>query len=205
LTISKQIPLIGLFTSTNHDNNSSSSSSLVINYAVNHLNTIDNLTSELLIQHSEQDIPCDMAIGTKMVFDMIHRKPRPLAIFSGSCQTVASAIAETAGIYDMTIIIYSETSSLFTAREKYPSLIRTVPGDSQHNIARKLLLKTYNWRRFGILYQYERQYTMPVTRFNDLLHEDSIEWENALSKGISFNDLDETHGNRTRNSLKDAF
>ncbi|CAF0824167.1 unnamed protein product [Adineta steineri] len=205
LTISKQIPLIGLFTSTNHDNNSSSSSSLVINYAVNHLKTIDNLTSELLIQHSEQDIPCDMAIGTKMVFDMIHRKPRPLAIFSGSCQTVASAIAETAGIYDMTIIIYSETSSLFTAREKYPSLIRTVPGDSQHNIARKLLLKTYNWRRFGILYQYERQYTMPVTRFNDLLHEDSIEWENALSKGISFNDLDETHGNRTRNSLKDAF
>ncbi|CAF1094827.1 unnamed protein product, partial [Adineta steineri] len=205
LTISKQIPLIGLFTSTNHDNNSSSSSSLVINYAVNHLKTIDNLTSELLIQHSEQDIPCDMAIGTKMVFDMIHRKPRPLAIFSGSCQTVASAIAETAGIYDMTIIIYSETSSLFTAREKYPSLIRTVPGDSQHNIARKLLLKTYNWRRFGILYQYERQYTMPVTRFNDLLHEDGIEWENALSKGISFNDLDETHGNRTRNSLKDAF
>ncbi|CAF0966442.1 unnamed protein product [Adineta steineri] len=204
LTISKQIPLIGLFTSTNHDNNSSSSS-LVINYAVNHLKTIDNLTSELLIQHSEQDIPCDMAIGTKMVFDMIHRKPRPLAIFSGSCQTVASAIAETAGIYDMTIIIYSETSSLFTAREKYPSLIRTVPGDSQHNIARKLLLKTYNWRRFGILYQYERQYTMPVTRFNDLLHEDSIEWENALSKGISFNDLDETQGNRTRNSLKDAF
>ncbi|CAF0938821.1 unnamed protein product [Adineta steineri] len=204
LTISKQIPLIGLFTSTNHDNNSLSSS-LVINYAVNHLKTIDNLTSELLIQHSEQDIPCDMAIGTKMVFDMIHRKPRPLAIFSGSCQTVASAIAETAGIYDMTIIIYSETSSLFTAREKYPSLIRTVPGDSQHNIARKLLLKTYNWRRFGILYQYERQYTMPVTRFNDLLHEDGIEWENALSKGISFNDLDETHGNRTRNSLKDAF
>jgi len=27
-------------------------------------------------------------------------------------------------------------------------------------LARKLLLKKYNWRRFGILYQYERQYTM---------------------------------------------
>ena len=45
-----------------------------------------------------------MAIGTKLVFDIIHRQPRPLAIFSGSCQTVASAIAETAGIYDMTIV-----------------------------------------------------------------------------------------------------
>jgi hypothetical protein len=32
-----------------------------------------------------------------------------------------------------------------------------------------------------------------------------VDWENALSKGISFNDLDETQGNRTRNSLKDAF
>ncbi len=45
----------------------------------------------------------------------------------------------------------------------------------------------------------------PVTLFNDLLQEDDVEWENALSKGISFNDLDETQGNRTRNSLKDAF
>ncbi|CAF2623061.1 unnamed protein product [Rotaria sp. Silwood2] len=203
LITSKQIPLIGLFTSENTNNNNRSSS-LIIDYTLNHLKTVRNLTTELFIQHSEQDIPCDMAIGTKMVFDMINRRPRPLAIFSGSCQTVASAIAETAGIYDMTIIIYSETSSLFTAREKYPSLIRTVPGDSQHNIARKLLLRKYNWRRFGILYQYERQYTMPVTRFNDLLQHD-IEWENALSKGISFNDLDETQGNRTRNSLKDAF
>ncbi|CAF2113067.1 unnamed protein product [Rotaria magnacalcarata] len=198
---SKQIPLIGLFTSDNYHNRSSS---LIINYALNHLKTIQNLSTELFIQHAQQDIPCDMAVGTKVVFDMLNRRPRPLAIFSGSCQTVASAIAEAAGIYDMTIIIYSETSSLFTAREKYPSLIRTVPGDSQHNIARKLLLKKYNWRRFGILYQYERQYTMPVTRFNDLLQDDT-DWENALSKGISFNDLYETQGNRRRNSLKDAF
>ncbi|CAF1022452.1 unnamed protein product [Rotaria sordida] len=205
---SKQIPLIGLFTrDDNQENNnysSSSSSSLIINYAIKHLKTIKYLHNELVIQRHEQDIPCDMAIGTKLIFDMIHRTPRPLAIFSGSCQTVASAIAEIAGVYDMIIVIYSETSSLFTAREKYPSLIRTVPGDSQHNIARKLLLRKYNWRRFGILYQYERQYTMPVTRFNDLL-QDENDWENALSKGISFNDLDETQGNRTRNSLKDAF
>jgi hypothetical protein len=98
---SKQIPLIGLFTSDNHNNRSSS---LVIDYAIEHLKTIQNLTTELFIQHSEQDIPCDMAIGTKLVFDMISRRPRPLAIFSGSCQTVTSAIAETAGIYDMTIV-----------------------------------------------------------------------------------------------------
>jgi hypothetical protein len=95
---SKQIPLIGIFTSDNH------SSSLVINYALNHLKTIQNLTTELFIQNSEQNIPCDMAIGTKLVFDMIDRRPRPLAIFSGSCQTVASAIAETAGIYDLIIV-----------------------------------------------------------------------------------------------------
>lgn len=43
-----------------------------------------------------------------------------------------------------------------------------------------------------------------MTRFNDILEGES-DWENALSKGISFNDLDETQGNRTRNSLKDAF
>jgi len=101
LITSKQIPLIGLFTSDNHNNRSSS---LIIDYALEHLKTIQNLTTELFIQHSEQDIPCDMSIGTKMVFDMIDRRPRPLGIFSGSCQTVASAIAETAGIYDMTIV-----------------------------------------------------------------------------------------------------
>jgi hypothetical protein len=101
LTTTKQIPLIGIFTS-NNDNNRSSS--LVIDYALHYLKTTQNLTTELSIEHSEQDIPCDMAIGTKMIFDMIDRKPRPLAIFSGSCQLVASAIAETAGIYDMTIV-----------------------------------------------------------------------------------------------------
>ena len=49
-----------------------------------------------------------------------------------------------------------------------------------------------------------RIFIQPVTRFNDLLQDD-VNWENALSKGISFNDLDESQGNRTRNSLKDAF
>jgi hypothetical protein len=98
---SKQIPLIGVFTSDNHINRSSS---LVIDYALEHLKTIQNLTTELFIQHSKQDIPCDMAIGMKMVFDMINQQPRPLAIFSGSCQTVVSAIAETAGIWNMTIV-----------------------------------------------------------------------------------------------------
>lgn len=43
-----------------------------------------------------------------------------------------------------------------------------------------------------------------MTRFNDLL-DGETDWDNALSRGISFNDLDETQGNRTRNSLKDAF
>jgi hypothetical protein len=101
-TTSKQIPLIGLFTRDNQGKNSSSS--LIIDYALNHLKTIPNIHTELRIQRHEEDIPCDMAIGTKMLFDMIHQIPRPLAIFSGSCQTVASAIAETAGIYDMTIV-----------------------------------------------------------------------------------------------------
>ncbi len=103
LITSKQIPLIGLFTRDNQENNNSSSS-LIIDYALNHLKTIENLHTELDILRYEEDIPCDMAIGTKMIFDMIDRKPRPLAIFSGSCQTVASAIAETAGIFDMTIV-----------------------------------------------------------------------------------------------------
>ena len=100
---SKKIPLIGLFTLSNHNNRSTS---LVIDYALNHLKTLRNLTTELFIQHNEQHIPCDMASGTKMVFDMMSRRPRPLGIFSGSCQTVASAIAETVGIYDMIIVLY---------------------------------------------------------------------------------------------------
>lgn len=99
LITSKQIPLIGLFTQDNQHNNTSSISS-ILDYALQHFN---HPRTELLIQHGE-DLPCDMAIGTKMIFDMIHRQPRPLAIFSGSCQTVASAIAETAGIYEMTIV-----------------------------------------------------------------------------------------------------
>jgi hypothetical protein len=102
LVTSKQIPLIGLFTRDDNNNNSS----LILNYASKHLKTLEHLQTELVIQNDQEDIPCDMAIGTKLIFDMIHRKPRPLAIFSGSCQTVASAIAETAGIFDMTIVFY---------------------------------------------------------------------------------------------------
>lgn len=103
LITSKQIPLIGLFTRDNQQNNSSSISS-ILDYALQHFQTINHPRTELVIQHDAEDLPCDMAIGTKMIFDMIHRQPRPLAIFSGSCQTVASAIAETAGIYEMTIV-----------------------------------------------------------------------------------------------------
>ena len=101
---SKQIPLIGLFTRDNQPNNNSSSISSILDYALKHFETIDHLRTTLVIQREVEDIPCDMAIGTKMIFDMIHRQPRPLAIFSGSCQTVASAIAETAGVYNMTIV-----------------------------------------------------------------------------------------------------
>jgi hypothetical protein len=101
---SKQIPLIGLFTSDKYDNTTNRSSSMIIDYTLHHLKSIQNLTTELSIQHSHVEIPCDMAVGTKIIFDMISRRPRPLAIFSGSCQIVASAIAETAGIFDMTIV-----------------------------------------------------------------------------------------------------
>jgi hypothetical protein len=107
---SKQIPLIGLFTRDEANNHSMASSSLIIDYALKHLKAMRDLHSELIIERQDEDIPCDMAIGTKLIFDMIDRTPRPLAIFSGSCQTVASAIAETAGIYDMTIV---QTSSTF--------------------------------------------------------------------------------------------
>ena len=99
----KRIPLIGLFTSDRRDSHNRSSS-VVIDYALNHLKSIQNLSTELFMEQSREDIPCDMAIGTKTVFDMLNRQPRPLAIFSGCCQRVASAIAETAGIYDMTIV-----------------------------------------------------------------------------------------------------
>lgn len=109
---SKQIPLIGLFTSDRYDNTTNRSSSILIDYTLHHLKSIQNLSTELSIQHSHADVPCDMAVGTKIIFDMIHRSPRPLAIFSGSCQIVASAIAETAGIFDMTIV-WSICSSSF--------------------------------------------------------------------------------------------
>lgn len=102
--ITERIPLIGLFTSNEIRNHSST---LVTDYAFQHFRTIRNLTTELSIQHRDQDILCDMAEGTKLVFDMISQQPRPLAIFSGACQTVVSAIAETAGIYHMTIVCKS--------------------------------------------------------------------------------------------------
>ena len=98
---SKSIPLIGLFTS---DETNTNSSTLIIDYTLNRLRSLTHLKTNLIIQRQDKDIPCDMAIGTKFIFDMIHRQPRPLAIFSGSCQTVASAIAETAGIYDMAVV-----------------------------------------------------------------------------------------------------
>lgn len=103
---SKDIPIIGLFTRDDSEMNSTkkTSASLILDYTLSHLQSIPNLQTKLQIQRQDFDIPCDMAIGTKLVFDIIHRQPRPLAIFSGSCQTVASAIAETAGIYDMTIV-----------------------------------------------------------------------------------------------------
>lgn len=98
---SKSIPLIGLFTDDEINRNSSK---LIIDYALNRFKALKHLRNNFVIQRDQNEIPCDMAIGTKFVFDMIHQTPRPLAIFSGSCQTVASAIAETAAIYDMTIV-----------------------------------------------------------------------------------------------------
>lgn len=102
----KEIPIIGLFTRDELEMNSSNttSSQLIVDYTLSHFQTLKEIKSKLIIQRPEVDIPCDMAMGTKLIFDMIHRQPRPLAIFSGSCQTVAAAIAETAGIYDMTIV-----------------------------------------------------------------------------------------------------
>ena len=125
----KQIPLIGLFTSDNQKNRSSS---LVIDYTIRHLKTLSYSKMELVIQHNEQDIPCDMAVGTKMLFDMIHRRPRPLAIFSGSCQIVASAIAETAGIFDLIIVRskdFFEEKFPFRSRSSIPKPVHYLPRE----------------------------------------------------------------------------
>lgn len=38
-------------------------------------------------------------------------------------------------------------------REHFPNFYRTVPSDSDHNLARVALLRHFNWSRVATLYQ----------------------------------------------------
>lgn len=54
---------------------------------------------------------------------------------------------------------YSDTHPMFTEKG-YPNFFRIVPSENEYNPPRLSLMRFFNWKRVGTLYQNEARYSL---------------------------------------------
>ncbi|KAI0215382.1 Gamma-aminobutyric acid type B receptor subunit 2 [Lamellibrachia satsuma] len=96
---------------------------------------------------------CDMAVGTKLFFDMMHDPPTKIMLFGDACSHVTAPIAESSVWWNIWQLSYADTNPLLSNRKRYPNFFRTVPSDGDYNPARISFIRHFNWTRVGTLFQ----------------------------------------------------
>ncbi|CAH1785979.1 unnamed protein product [Owenia fusiformis] len=125
-----------------------------------------------------EDTQCDMAVGTKLLFDMFHKSP-PVMLFGGACPQVTGPLAQTTVPWEMAQLSYADTDPGLSERDRYPYFFRTVPSDIDLYPAVLALLKHYNWTRVGTIYQdsskgYSRYAVVHDNHLTKQLRDDNI-------------------------------
>ncbi|XP_074660588.1 gamma-aminobutyric acid type B receptor subunit 2-like [Tubulanus polymorphus] len=121
--------------------------------AMKHVNEDDSILPEYRLRMKWNDTKCQMAIGTKAFFDMMHFDPPKVILFGPSCKSVTGPIAEMTKWWDIWQLSFADMNPELSDRKKYPNLFRSVPSDNDFNPARIAILKRFKWRKVATLYQ----------------------------------------------------
>uniref|UniRef100_A0A915IDX1 Receptor ligand binding region domain-containing protein n=1 Tax=Romanomermis culicivorax TaxID=13658 RepID=A0A915IDX1_ROMCU len=110
-----------------------------------------------------EDTQCKPTKGMKILFDIMSGKVPKLALFGAVCSNVNEPLAMTAKYFKMVQLSYTETHPKFTVdKDSYSFFYSVVPAFRNINVAQIHLLKTFDWRRVGIIVQRDdARYALP--------------------------------------------
>ncbi|XP_064477147.1 gamma-aminobutyric acid type B receptor subunit 2-like isoform X2 [Ornithodoros turicata] len=144
-----------------------------VQLALRHINSSPRFLSGYHLAIYWNDTQCDPAVGMKAFFDMMHKTPKKLVLFGAACNAVTDPIAKASQFFQLVQLTYADTHPMYTL-ENYPNFFRVVPSESVFNPGRLALLKYFNWKRVGTLYQTSPRYSLPHTALLTMLESANI-------------------------------
>ncbi|CAD5114117.1 DgyrCDS3264 [Dimorphilus gyrociliatus] len=124
-----------------------------VELAMEHVNSHRQILNKQTLRITYNDSMCDMAVGTKLFFDMMNQPPEKLILFGAACSHVTGPIAETAYYWRIPQLSYADTHPELSDRTRYSMFFRTIPSDLDYNPARVKLVKNFGWKRVGTIFQ----------------------------------------------------
>ncbi|XP_067655790.1 gamma-aminobutyric acid type B receptor subunit 2-like [Haliotis asinina] len=160
-----------------------------VELALQHINNHTGILSRYNLKMTWNDTKCDMAMATRVFFDMMddHNSTKVI-LFGDACFQVTGPISQISKYWNMFQLSYADTNPLLSERDKYPFFFRTVPSDSDFNPARLALLRNFNWTRVGTLFQFDPKgspkYNYAHNRLVSLLGKTNIQIDQEQSFAV---------------------
>ncbi|XP_070566244.1 gamma-aminobutyric acid type B receptor subunit 2-like [Ptychodera flava] len=157
------------FTSTGEESKIAWGVKVAINLALQHVNNSTQILNGYRLNMESYDTKCDMAEGTKALFEAMAEGPPKLMILGGICSDVTAPVAEAVLWWNMIQLSYANTEPFLSEREKYPTFFRTVPSETDFNPAKLKLLDHFNWTRVATIHQDTPRFSMAHSKLSSAL------------------------------------
>ncbi|GAB1598328.1 uncharacterized protein LOC115214515 [Argonauta hians] len=174
--VSSDLHIIGLFPTTTDREAGAIGRGVrpAVELAIEKVNSDPGILPHWNLTVNWNDTKCDMAVATRLFFDMMHENTTKIILFGDACFNVTGPMVQISKWWNMTQLSYADTNPLLSDRKEYENFFRTVPSDSDFNPARLALLKRFQWFRVGTLFEDTSEHGYSTNRLVSLLEKNNI-------------------------------
>uniref|UniRef100_UPI00358FBB37 gamma-aminobutyric acid type B receptor subunit 1 isoform X2 n=1 Tax=Myxine glutinosa TaxID=7769 RepID=UPI00358FBB37 len=104
------------------------------------------------------DSKCLPGHATKVLYEYLYLPPTKLVLLPG-CSSVSTLVAETARMFNITVLSYGSSSPALSNRGRFPTFFRTHPSATLHNPTRVRLFRKWGWTRIATIQQTAEVFT----------------------------------------------
>ncbi|XP_077997579.1 gamma-aminobutyric acid type B receptor subunit 2-like [Glandiceps talaboti] len=162
------------FTTDRHEGEIARGVKPAIDLAIQHINNSSLILPGYKLNMEPYDTKCDMAVGTKALFDAMVDRPPKLVVLGGICPNVTAPIAEAVSSWKLIQISYANTEPFLSEREKYPTFFRTVPSETDFIPATVKLLGYFNWTRVASIHHSHPRFSLTQNKMSSVLDTNGI-------------------------------
>ncbi|RDD39883.1 Gamma-aminobutyric acid type B receptor subunit 2 [Trichoplax sp. H2] len=147
---------------------------LATQLAVQHVNEDPTLLPDYKLKLIWNGTKSSVPYGLKILYEYVYHAPKKIMLLGSGYSSVTEPIAETSKLWNLVQFSYGATSPSLSDKKKFPFFLRTIPSDASMNGPRVALLKAFQWKKVGLIYQSENIFAVTMEELIKLLKIEGI-------------------------------